>query len=185
MDDPCYPIRLSQKRFIPNITVKEAEILRSWVPDSFQFGTWEYCTYCGEIPTARDHVIPFSMLFPGETGGERRGIKTPACANCNAVLSSLYFSTFQARVYYVVMRIKSKNKSLLRLPEWKDTELDELSPQLRAFVYRKRRMRQNVIDRLEWHQGVKFLSIMNEAVNDAKHFHPNNAQLHNFLTLEL
>jgi hypothetical protein len=185
MDEPYYPVRLSQKRFIPQITAQEAEILRSWVPDHFQFGTWEYCTYCGALPVSRDHVIPYSMLFPGETRGEHRGIKTPACTSCNCILSSLYFSTFQARVYYVVMQLKARNKRLLRLPDWSSKELDEISPEMRGFIFRKRRLRQNVIERLEWHQGVKFLKIMQEATQEAKAIYPNNVHLHNFLTLEL
>ncbi len=93
------------------------------------------CTYCGVDAQARDHVIP--VLYAGKAG--TRGAFTnfdtvPTCHECNSLLGSKMFPTFEARAGYIVKRLRERAKKLLAEPSWTADEIAELGPTLRSAI---------------------------------------------------
>lgn len=115
----------------------------------FIFGTPKHCTYCGEIPTQQDHVVPSVMTTSSRNKPEwSSGPTCYCCADCNAHLSYRYFETFRERCEWQRDRIDR-----LALPiRWAPEEIAELNHELQTLI------RQNVVrlellaTRASWYQ---------------------------------
>ena len=166
------------------LTAKEVDQIRSWVPEHHRFGTWEHCFYCGESATSIDHVIPHSMLTVekrtnGASGSP--GLKTMACAECNSVLSNLFFPTLSERCYYLNGRIRRRYSNLLHLETWQDWEMKEIKGGLRDYVRMKQAERTFAVNRASWQSGHAFTELFDKAFNEVVEEYPANTQLHNFM----
>ena len=87
------------------------------------------CTYCGvQWGETRDHVTPVSFTHFSRTFD---GTKTvPCCKECNALLGNRMFVSVPTRAAYLAGRLKEKNKKLLRIPDWSEEDLEEMSPRM-------------------------------------------------------
>jgi hypothetical protein len=94
------------------------------------------CAYCGAAADTLDHVPPLHWVarmrqLDREVTG---AMLIPACAECNAILGGKLFLTMPSRRAHIYERLKAKNHRILRMPEWDEDELAEISPKLaRAF----------------------------------------------------
>lgn len=88
------------------------------------------CFYCGDdSQITRDHVIPVSY-----SGGKRhydRNDVVDCCKECNSMLGNVCIHTVEGRADYLHSRIYNKYKKFIKMPSWGESELLELSVELR------------------------------------------------------
>lgn len=92
------------------------------------------CIYCGQTGNIqREHVISCAS-----TDRQRRYDKqewiVPACAECNNLIGGNVASTVPARAKILLAKYRKRFAKILKMPEWSDAELAELSPSFRASV---------------------------------------------------
>ena len=67
----------------------------------------KYCTYCGDLATDRDHVIP--LAWYGGTRVFRNKEIVPACKECNrSILKDRPYFTVEDRCEYVAKMLRKK-----------------------------------------------------------------------------
>lgn len=101
------------------------------------------CTYCGMICDTVDHVIPQKVIrMIAESGLDitdklmrNRILKVPACRECNSLLSSNFFDTLADKKRYLKHKLRKRYKKILEIPPWNKTELDEMGPGMRGYIY--------------------------------------------------
>lgn len=111
----------------------------------------EFCIYCGDTATCRDHVPPkkWLRLFARfNTYVTKDRVVVPACTSCNAMLGGLPLFTIQERRAHVRTRLWQKFRKLLEAPGWKDAELAELGPGLRRYVKGRLQQKAHIIRRI-------------------------------------
>ncbi len=98
------------------------------------FGVY-ICTYCGELATARDHVVPRAWSH-----GHRRGVSfsrihvVPACDRCNSSLGAKPILTISKRAVFLLARAYRRDRKAAFMPEWSAAELAEMGPMMRANI---------------------------------------------------
>jgi hypothetical protein len=65
---------------------------------------------------------------------EEEGLLIPACSECNGILSSSYIKRLSDRKKYLLKAYRKKYKKLMESPCWTETELNELSYELRSAI---------------------------------------------------
>lgn len=111
------------------------------------------CTYCGQISDTYDHIPPICMAGRGASCGvEDAGpfIKVPACLECNSTLGSSGLLSIEKRRAYIKGRLRKKYKHFLRIPNWDEDELGELSPEFARDVRASVKFANAVRMRLAW-----------------------------------
>jgi hypothetical protein len=107
----------------------------------------ESCTYCGTMPgSQRDHGIPSSALR--EVRNFSVGPITPACPECNGLLSSKMFVTIPSRAAYLAERLKTRYARFLKFPVWTEDELEEMSPQMAQGIRTALAVKESVQERI-------------------------------------
>jgi hypothetical protein len=142
---------------------------------NFIFGSPNLCTYCGDIPSEIDHVIPLSQYIDRKRSrsDDSRGIRTYSCRNCNSVLSNKYFSSFIERVMFTREQIIKKAQKFKRDASWSDEEISQLDHTLRTFVA-NRQIQQRLADkRTEWAFSPSFYRNL-DTIKNAKCLQPDN-----------
>tara|TARA_R110000868_G_C10873683_1_gene762442 strand:+ start:273 stop:995 length:723 start_codon:yes stop_codon:yes gene_type:complete len=158
--------------------------LESWVPLKFRFGSWSHCFYCGEFPESQDHIVPRSMMRSWvdlRGSGGSPGPKTPACLNCNAVLSDHFFDTLHARCDAINERLVKRFGREVSRPDWTPTELAALDEKLRKHVVLKQEKKSFYKRRIEWQKGESFTLMFNEAYAAAIVEFPENEEFKLFM----
>lgn len=94
------------------------------------------CEYCGQRAWGRDHVVPLAVTFSGKRkrGHRNIGLVVPACSECNAYLGDRVILTVKDRAAYLVKTYRQRYQALLKMPEWGEDELNDVSPDLRASI---------------------------------------------------
>jgi hypothetical protein len=161
----------------------EIEKLKNWVPSDFRFGSWSSCFYCGTSPTDQEHVIPFSMLtLQKRTDASANfGPRTPACHECNLILSNFFFDSLSERCEYANKRLRRRYSKLLHMETWQQWELDEVKGKLRGYVLSKQAERGIAVDRVSWQFKEEFTKLFEEAYQSAKSEFPGNEEFQNFM----
>ena len=107
----------------------------------------EFCVYCGDPATDRDHVIPSSYSQAIKTFGDTSWVW--ACRECNELLSNKMLVTVPIRAAYLADALKSRHKALLHTAKWTEEELSDLGPMLqqriRAALIRKNRISARIL----------------------------------------
>jgi uncharacterized protein YlaI len=120
---------------------------------NFIFGSHEHCTYCGEIPSSLDHVIPVSQFSDKDRRHKdfyNKGIRTYCCMPCNQKLGSKVFNTFLERVLHIREKIIAEAQKNSRTASWSDEEIVELDYTLQTYIASKQiQIRRNDL-RSEW-----------------------------------
>lgn len=110
------------------------------------------CTYCGDIATTVDHVVPRVYIGRFEPS-ERRRLRlqtVPACHECNSVLGAQVFRSLTERGEYVRAWIAKRYAPALRMPDWSDAELAGMSADFQREIRARLQYRENVKRRVEW-----------------------------------
>ena len=111
------------------------------------------CTYCGQISDTMDHVPPISMVEQASlAGADQDGpfIKVPACLECNSIIGSKRLLTIKARRKHVKDRLRVKYQHFLRIPNWDEDELVEVSPEFAKEIRASVKFGNHVRARLAW-----------------------------------
>lgn len=96
------------------------------------------CSYCGAVATSWDHhKRPWSYdnftQYERYLGFERREV-TPACMQCNIILRDLWLPGIPARAAYIHSRLLVKYDTILKSPDWKVDDYEELGASLARTV---------------------------------------------------
>ena len=111
------------------------------------------CTYCGEIATTMDHVVPWSWNHSNsrKRSGEWAHDQdlTPACLDCNLRLGSVPLFTIKDRAWDLAEKIRKLLKKATKA-QWTLDELNELGTRgsLRGHVERSLLERETLQRRL-------------------------------------
>lgn len=85
----------------PLVHQNASESALAYVPN-LRFGSWAFCSYCGEVPVGVDHCVPWNTLARlGQTRSNNVGLTTYACQLCNSKLNDRVFDTFEDRVAHM------------------------------------------------------------------------------------
>lgn len=92
-----------------------------------------FCTYCGSVFQARDHVIP-ACTENIRTYSPKDCVSS--CNDCNGMLGCLALHSIPERAAHVAQRLRSRPriKKVLATAEWHPCELKELGYNLRRKV---------------------------------------------------
>lgn len=114
------------------------------------------CQYCGEHATTEDHFVPISVAAHLIRSGIRPNnlFLLPACLECNVLAGDAVFDSIEEKRKFIQDKIEKKYKAILKIPQWKYHELDELGYNLRNFVNSGIGQFRILLGRLEW-QGEK------------------------------
>lgn len=93
----------------------------------------ESCTYCNDIASVREHVIPASY-FGFRTYDPSKQWVVPSCETCNLLAGSKMFFSIPEKATYILKRYKSKYRKVLALPYWSQDELSDVSYILRSSI---------------------------------------------------
>jgi len=172
----------TKEKKVVHISAEESEILKSWVPQNFRFGCWEHCFYCGQKPDSQDHVIPWSFLHSDVNHtGSSEGIKTPACKNCNSLVSSLLFDSMSERVEYINKIIRKKYRKEIVSETWSADDIEQLKENLKTYIIEKQRQKEIAVSRANWIFTSKFIEIFEQAFKKTEEEYPQNYMLINFM----
>lgn len=73
-----------------------------------------------------------------------------ACVECNNLLNAAVFDTMADRVAYLKAALRRRYAKVLRMPDWKREELEELAPAFRRSIVNFLQIKQEVLARLTW-----------------------------------
>lgn len=111
------------------------------------------CHYCGCPADSVDHVPPRAYR-PAiiETGLQARYPFTEvyACRECNVLLGARALWTLPKRKKFIKRALRLRYRKLLRIPEWTDSQKDELGRNLRGMVEAGDMARRVLMSRLTW-----------------------------------
>lgn len=139
-------------------------------------GKSDTCTYCGDYFEMQiDHVIPYSFI--GIHYGKRNsyrslqeGLTCYSCSDCNQLLSSSIFWSFEERYWHVRRIVYRKNAKIYRRPQWKEEDIKSLDYTLQSFIRHQSTIQDAAVARLDWDGSkkmIKLVSIINSQVNDS------------------
>lgn len=90
-----------------------------------------HCIYCGnKNGIQRDHVIPKSWSNVTSFRNTDSNPMVPACGECNKTLNNVPRHTPQDRANYLIEKYEKKWSKILNLPDWTESEVEELGPNL-------------------------------------------------------
>lgn len=84
------------------------------------------CAYCGDYGEDIEHVIPKASHLPTWT--------VRACHECNQIAGMRQFAGFRQKRAFIRKKLQHRYGHLLRMPEWTDDEIGELSDRLRTMI---------------------------------------------------
>lgn len=130
----------------------------------FTFGKPHVCTYCGQPADTIDHTIPYSWFRT--TGSDRRkaeavGFLTYACRECNGLLGSRIFPTFQERVAYVNRRLRKKWRPEMSVM-WDKEDLSTVSGRLKQYIRQQQRLNKLQRERVSWIDSPEYTQILTD-----------------------
>ncbi|HXI47169.1 MAG TPA: hypothetical protein VNH39_01180 [Steroidobacteraceae bacterium] len=77
-------------------------------------------------------------------------VLVPACHQCNCIAGKHTFRSIGAKRRYIQRRLAQKFKRLLAMPDWSESELDELGYALRQSIINSLGARDYLRGRLAW-----------------------------------
>lgn len=98
---------------------------------SFRFGNPTHCTYCGDPPSGRDHIIP--VVYQRDHDRQRfaaNGPWTYSCSECNHRLASKLYDSFKERCEAIRDKLDIAAAPII----WGNQELKELDYGLRRMI---------------------------------------------------
>lgn len=134
----------------------------------FTFGQPHICTYCGAPADTIDHTIPYSWFRT--TGSDKRkqesvGFMTYACRECNSLLGSRIFPTFQKRLLWLNNRLREKHRKEMSVL-WDAEDIASVSGRLKQYIQQQNRINLEQRARVSWIDSVQFQSILSKAQDE-------------------
>lgn len=118
------------------------------------------CHYCHQTADTIDHVVPRALIIAATDSGDaaliaavserRRRMTVTSCRECNHLAGAVYDQTLALRRARIADKFERRHRRVLEMPDWSDTELMELSPQLRGYVINAVVKRDELRERLRW-----------------------------------
>lgn len=102
----------------------------------------DWCVYCGELATQRDHFPPAIC--------EQWGYLLPVCRECNQLAGTWWPYDFELRTGVVKAKLRSRGQRLLETPDWSKDEIAELTGNTRREVQRWQKRKEKLVKRLAW-----------------------------------
>lgn len=98
------------------------------------------CAYCGAPASDREHMVPYSFLFPGKRRNSKKILGMEwnivwACRECNIIAGKKVFGTFEEKREYICEQVERRYKKILNLPAWDEDELRDLTGKLNVMVF--------------------------------------------------
>jgi hypothetical protein len=97
----------------------------------------EPCVYCGVAANSVDHVPPRAARDRIVSLGLAHRYpfhEVPACRECNSVLGARGLWTLTERRDYIKKALRRRYSDILRIPDWSDSELAQVSPAMRGYI---------------------------------------------------
>lgn len=115
----------------------------------------EPCAYCGAPSDSYDHVPPLAFVgrMPERDQIHCRLRKLPACVECNSALGSRLITNVKERRKVIREHLRKKYAHLLRIPQWSDEELAQLSTEGASEIRRYVRAANYVRARLNFYSA--------------------------------
>lgn len=112
-----------------------------------------FCLYCGSPNVLRigDHFPPKAVSHAGYI--------LPACNTCNGWVQARYPYNLEQRIAYVKRLIKKHYSRHLSAPAWDQTDLDDLSDEIRPIVTNSLAIQAEGQQKLAW-EPLKYLRII-------------------------
>ena len=110
------------------------------------------CFYCGEPASDVEHVIP--RCFSGE-----RTPKVWSCRECNLLAGSKLFESIEEKRFFIQNRLRNRYKKILKIPDWSEKEISELSGGLKTTVIAAVECKNWIERRLRWGVSVNALLV--------------------------
>ena len=138
------------------------------------------CVYCGQRANSLDHFVPYSVaivlmeFLP--IGGK---YLLPACRECNSIAGDKVFYTVNEKRSYIQGRLKEKYSLIYDIPEWTESELEEMGYNLQTYIRSSLGSRQWIEDRIKWRNKdnpsyVKIATIRSHNLGHGRSFAQSN-----------
>lgn len=133
----------------------------------YTFGIPNTCTYCGQSADTLDHCIPYSFSRGRQTKGSKSplGFCTYCCRECNSLLGSSIFPTFQERLVYLNKKLSKKYNKFLTVV-WDEEDLSSVSGNLKRYITGFNNLNKITRERLDWIYSPTFLKMLSETQED-------------------
>lgn len=111
------------------------------------------CVYCGVESCGWDHVPPLHYVgrLSDEDRKRSRPRKLPSCEECNKVLGGVVLTSLHDRRAWVKRQLRRRYAHQLRIPEWREDELAELTGRTREDVQTYSAFAQHLMQRLNYY----------------------------------
>lgn len=118
---------------------------------------WTRCFYCGAPADTLDHQPPISRVsdYRALALEHERFVKALACRECNGLLGNELHGTLLEREEDLKARLRKKYRRYAELPDWNEDQLDDMGPRMRAEIRRSMRLKQAIVDRLTFIEGIR------------------------------
>ena len=113
------------------------------------------CAYCGVIANSVDHVPPRSQrdrLVALGLALQYDFFEVPACRECNSVLGARPLWTLRERRAYIKRMLKRRYADVLKIPDWTDSELAQMSPMMQTYILNGIEVREFIRQRVQYHE---------------------------------
>jgi len=148
---------------------------------ALKVGNWSNCAHCGEISQCRDDAWPVVWLTAMDRKTNRNlifqfGPQVLSCSQCNSMLGSKAFDSFDERCRFVSNKLftKAQRKSA----SWDQDEIDQLTDSLKLLVLQKQREKRTLQERSEWFQSDGYYSNLEQLIYENL-LNPDSNSFHN------
>jgi hypothetical protein len=114
---------------------------------------WPRCHYCGWAASGIDHIPPLSVRAAFVEAGavHRWEIKdVPCCKECNSALGARAPFSLVDRRKLAKAHLRRKYKRYLRMPDWREEEIQCLGYNLQIMIRKNLQVRETALLRLGW-----------------------------------
>jgi hypothetical protein len=115
------------------------------------------CLYCGEPANTREHYPPVSRVADYMALGHDFYVIFGACSDCNSIAAADLDETIFDRIERVKDKIAARGRKYTKIPDWDQSELDELSDFLREDVEKSLRLKESVLCRVNYYEGLEHM----------------------------
>lgn len=108
-----------------------------------------FCFYCGNLGECLDHCPPVSRMNLYPTVPK---ILIKSCNLCNRLLGARPLPTLASRIEFLLKKYTKKYSKIIKLPQWEQEEINELSGTLKQFIEATRNSKQMAIAKIKYLQ---------------------------------
>jgi 5-methylcytosine-specific restriction endonuclease McrA len=106
------------------------------------------CVYCGGPASTIDHVPPISFLSRVDDKHRFKPRRFRSCEECNHLLGPYLGNTLRERRKFLRARYEERYRKILSIPNWTESALDEMGPNLYKYIISKQDLRRYLRKRM-------------------------------------